>query len=467
MVMLDAELSSERQRPGEAGASDRAEPSEGRPLSDLPVARGLPLLGSAFPMLTRPIAFLLEEYRRLGPIFRLRAAHHRFTVLAGVEANALLARTADKYLAAEPSWGAFSTSFGARCIMPGVDGPRHYRLRKIQQQAYSRAAIVRRLPEAAAIARRTFDRFAAGPVALVPMCRTIVTDQLGMLTLGRGPGEYLDDVVRTIRFAMNCHVTHRWPTAMMRLPRFRRARERYFELARQILDAHAAGRLQSELLDAVRDAARAEPGFLTETEMLMMATGPFVAGLDTVANTTAFLLHALLRNPEAYARAEADADALLADPAALTPERLDGAPALRGAFQETIRLYPIGPMLYRHVAQPVDFAGYRLPAGEPVLFATTMLHVMPEYFPDPYRFDIDRNRDAGGKISSHISAFGLGPHTCLGAGFAEVQTMLIAATLLRHARFALEPGVRSPRLQIDPSLTLGNRYNVRMVARRA
>jgi cytochrome P450 len=234
-------------------------------------------------MMRDPIRFLLEEYRRLGPVFRLRAAHHRFTVLAGPEANALVARTADRYLAAEPSWRQFSAAFGATCILPGADGPVHYRLRKMQQRAYSRAAILRRLPEAAAIARRTFEGFAPGPVKLVPLCQAMVTEQLGTLTLGRGPGPYLDDVVRTIRFAMNCHLTHGWPAVMMRLPRYRRSYRRYFELAQLLLDDHAAGRLQSELLDDVRATAAAEPGFLSESDILMVAMGPFVAGLDTVA----------------------------------------------------------------------------------------------------------------------------------------------------------------------------------------
>jgi cytochrome P450 len=123
-------------------------------------------------------------------------------------------------------------------------------------------------------------------------------------------------------------------------------------------------------------------------------------------------------------------------------------------------------MLYRHVAQAVDFGGYTLPPGEPVLFATTMLHVMPEYFPDPYRFDIDRHREAGARASGVICSFGLGPHTCLGSGFAEVQTLLIAATLLRYGRFAREARARSPRIRIDPSLTLGHGYEVRLLARR-
>jgi hypothetical protein len=59
-----------------------------------------------------PIAFLLAEYRRLGPIFRLRALHHRFTVLVGAEANAVWARTADRHLAADPSGSTISTGYG-------------------------------------------------------------------------------------------------------------------------------------------------------------------------------------------------------------------------------------------------------------------------------------------------------------------------------------------------------------------
>jgi cytochrome P450 len=417
-------------------------------------------------MFFEPIRFLLAEYRRLGPIFRLRAAHHRFTVMAGADANALLSRTADRHLKSEPSWHDFSASFGAECILPGVDGAKHYRLRKLQQRAYSRGAIARRLPEAAANARRTFERFAPGPVALVPMCRALVTEQLGALTLGRGPGEYLDDVVQTMRSSMNCHVTRQWPTLIERLPRFRRARRRFFEMARSIHDAHAEGGLQSELLDDLRDLVAADPTFLSERDRLMMCTGPFVAGLDTVANTCAFLLYALLREPTVYARAEADADRLLADPGALTPERIDEAHALRGAVTETLRLYPIAPMLYRHVGQPLDFAGYRVPAGEPVLFATTIVHRMEEHFPNPERFDIDRYRDGDPRTSAMLCSFGLGPHTCLGSGFAEVQTLLVAATLLRYGRFALEPRGDKPRIRIDPSQTLGHRYKVRLVERR-
>jgi len=422
----------------------------------------VPLLGSALSILGNPNPFLLEQYRRLGPIFRLHAVHHRFTVLAGPEANALFSRSADKHLHAEPSWRAFNTNFGATCVAPGIDGPPHHRVRKMLQRGYSRGAILRRLPEAVAIARRVLDRFAPGPVALVPLCRAIVTEQLGTLVLGRGPGEYLDDLSRNIRFALNCLVTRQWPAAMLRLPAYQRARRRFFEFADAILAARGKpGAPNSDLLDDMQAFVDADPSALSEADKQMVAMGPFIAGLDTVANTVAFLMYALLREPAVLGRVEADAHALLADPGSLSGERLAEARAVNGAVQETLRLYPIAPLIFRHVAAPFDFGGYHVPSGEPVLFATTMVHHMPEYFPDPLRFDIDRY-ERPARRGAAICSFGLGPHTCLGSGFAEVQMQVIAAALLHYARFTLEPGARPPRIRQDPTLTLGNRYKVRL-----
>jgi hypothetical protein len=40
---------------------------------------------------------------------------------------------------------------------------------------------------------------------------------------------------------------------------------------------------------------------------------------------------------------------------------------------------------------------------------------------------------------------------------------VIATVLLHHARFELERGARPPRIRQDPTLTLGNRYKVRLL----
>ncbi len=435
-------------------------------LDTVPWARGLPLLGSVVPMFLDPVGFLLAEHRRLGPIFRLRALHHRFTVLAGPEANALLSRTADRFLAAAPSWGAFSREFDATHVLPGVDGALHYKLRRVQQQAYSRSTIATRLPEAAKIARDVLATQRPGPVKLVPLCRRIVTEQLGALILGRGPGEYLDDIALVVRFALNARFTQQWPVQILGLPRYQRARKRFLEFGRAILDDHdASGGPGPALLNDLRAAVAADPGFISDADRVMVALGPFIAGLDTVANTVAFMIAALLRLPDAYARVEADAHALLAD-GAPTVQRLVAARALQGALQETLRLYPVAPLIYRHIAQPLEFGGYVLPKGERVLFGTTLFHRMAEHFPEPDRFDIDRPHHDIARKATPLAAYGLGPHTCAGSGFAEVQMLLVAATLLHHASFARTPDAPAPRVTRDPAPTLGQRFTIELLTLR-
>ena len=50
-----------------------------------PSAPGLPLVGDAFAMAGDIGAFFTRQYLRLGPVFRVRALHRSFTVLAGPE----------------------------------------------------------------------------------------------------------------------------------------------------------------------------------------------------------------------------------------------------------------------------------------------------------------------------------------------------------------------------------------------
>lgn len=81
------------------------------------------------------------------------------------------------------------------------------------------------------------------------------------------------------------------------------------------------------------------------------------------------------------------------------------------------------------------------PAGRPLFVATTVTHRLPECFPDPDRFDIDcySPERAEHRQPNAYVPFGVGTHRCLGAGFAEVQTLLTLAVILREAELVLDP----------------------------
>jgi hypothetical protein len=62
-----------------------------------PLVPGLPLLGNALDLLGDPAPFLVKNYLRFGPLFRVNAAQHRILVVAGPEANLFFMRGAGVY----------------------------------------------------------------------------------------------------------------------------------------------------------------------------------------------------------------------------------------------------------------------------------------------------------------------------------------------------------------------------------
>ena len=140
---------------------------------------------------------------------------------------------------------------------------------------------------------------------------------------------------------------------------------------------------------------------------------------------------------------------------------------IRRAAMETMRLYPLSPaLLPRTVSNSFEFAGYRIPAGEKVLLAYTMPLRMPEYFPDPQRFDIDRytaeraeHRQPGAYVP-----FGVGAHTCLGGRLAEALIALNMAIIFREAEFALDPP--DCKLKTRQKLSLQPLFKFRLTSRR-
>ena len=93
--------------------------------STIPLARGLPVVGSVFDMARDTRAFLTDSYMEHGPVFGMRLLNRRFTVLAGMEANRFLAREGTKHLRSFEFWSGFNAWFGAARSTLSADGPEH------------------------------------------------------------------------------------------------------------------------------------------------------------------------------------------------------------------------------------------------------------------------------------------------------------------------------------------------------
>ncbi|MFI9385859.1 cytochrome P450 [Kutzneria sp. NPDC052558] len=95
----------------------------------------------------------------------------------------------------------------------------------------------------------------------------------------------------------------------------------------------------------------------------------------------------------------------------------------------------------RFAAEDVEIGGVTIPRGEPVSVSMLSANRDPEAFPDPDRLDLTRAPGALGHL-----AFAHGPHFCLGAALARVETEVALTALFDRfpeMRLAGEP-VRSP-----------------------
>ena len=280
--------------------AESAAPATGaaRPPHEIPCAAGLPLAGNALDLARDAEAFLLRQYRSLGPIFRVRAFGRRFVVLAGPDANLLLARGNVHFRTFEV-WQRFDADVGAMRQIMSMGGGDHARLRKNQAPAYSTGLLKRSMAEAVDLVRSEVASWPEnGPVAGQYMFQRLLLEQLGRLTTGRSPRPYLDDLIVYLEALLRTNLHGNRPRLILRLPRVRRARRRVLELAGRILADHDPARrtgLPPDYIDDVLALHRADPEFLPETDLPITVLGPFLVGLDTVSSISACMLYELLR----------------------------------------------------------------------------------------------------------------------------------------------------------------------------
>ena len=366
-----------------------------RPLP--PQVPGLPLLGSGLKMMNDPLSYLVSCCEQFGPIFRLRALNRNLTVMAGLEANQFLARAGDEHFGSETLFGGFAREMGTRVFLVALDGEEHRRLRKLMRRGYSREMLAPRLDDLLAMVRETAGGWRPGQtVPVLDMFQRLVAEQLGWALVGRKPGAYFEDVRSFLNVIMRASVLKMWPGFMLRTPAYRRAKASAFALAAEVVAAHRAvppgAARPVDLIDDVLAARDADGQPLDENALVVSAIAPFFAGIDTVANTLAFMLYALLKHPAALARVTAEARAMFAE--GVPPlHALKSLHALHGATLETLRLYPVAAFTPRTAVKPFEFAGYRVEQGAEVLVANGVTHRLAQFFPDPDVFDIDRYRE--------------------------------------------------------------------------
>ncbi len=129
------------------------------------------------------------------------------------------------------------------------------------------------------------------------------------------------------------------------------------------------------------------------------------AGHDTTSSTIAGGLLALLQHPDELARLQKD------------PE------LMTSAAEEMIRWVTPVKEFMRTATETCEVGGTSIAAGDSLYLAYLSANRDENVFADPFRFDVGR------QANKHL-AFGFGPHFCLGAQLARMETRALFAELL-------------------------------------
>jgi fatty acid omega-hydroxylase len=159
-------------------------------------------------------------------------------------------------------------------------------------------------------------------------------------------------------------------------------------------------------------------GRMSSSAILQNSFLLLVAGHDSTVNTISHCALTLLRNPGSLD--------LLRERPELIPGTIEEVLRLESAVQ----FFPS-----RSALADIEIAGTTIPKGAPIFLMYGAGNRDPQQFPDPNKFDPEReNRTSLG--------WGVGIHTCFGGPLARLEVNVALEVFLRR--------VKNPRLVVDP-----------------
>ncbi|KAK2856493.1 hypothetical protein Q5P01_005228 [Channa striata] len=197
-----------------------------------------------------------------------------------------------------------------------------------------------------------------------------------------------------------------------------------------------------DILTQIIKSAGEEENMTEEDEELMLDNFVtfFIAGQETTANLLAFCVMSLGRHPDVLEKARKEVQDVIGMKQEVSYDNLSQLTYLSQVLKETLRLYSTAPGTARYVPEDRVINGIHIPGGNTYFFNSYVSGRLNTFFPDPLTFDPDRFHPDAPKPYYSYYPFALGPRSCLGQNFAQIEAKVVMAKLLQRFDFTLVPG---------------------------
>lgn len=432
----------------------------------------LPVVGHTVDFVRDTIGLLTRIQKEMGEIGAFDVLGRKMVAVFGPEAHEAIFRAPDEVMNPSDAYKIMTPVFGKGMVYDAPPEKMNEQLKMLLPALKDR----RMRTYGEIVVKETEDCIAAwgdhGEIDLVDFCRYLTNFTSSHCLLGR---EFRTGM--TEEFARVYHSLERGVTpiaylnAHLPLPSFRerdKARIRLEEMVTKIIDdRRKSGRVGEDFLQTMMDARYKGGAPLTEYEITGMLIAAMFAGHHTSSVTTAWALIELVRNPDILVRVRTELEGVLGGGEEVGFMSLRNVPVTEAVVLEALRLHPPLFMLVRAASKDFVYKDYFIEKGTWVVLSPTVSHLIPEYFADPLKFDVDRflpPREEDKKRDYAYLPFGGGRHKCMGNAFAILQVKAILSILLRRFDFELvDPNVGSDfqGLVVGPKEPVRMRYRKR------
>ncbi|XP_014204067.1 cytochrome P450 4C1-like [Copidosoma floridanum] len=175
----------------------------------------------------------------------------------------------------------------------------------------------------------------------------------------------------------------------------------------------------------------------TDDELREEVDTMMIAGNDTTATVNCFAMLMLAMYPEIQDKVYEELHGIYgyADPSSVPVrhEDLQRMEYLERVIKETMRIFPIGPLLVRRITDDLNIGEHTLAKGSSVVLGIIKTHRSSEYWRDPMKFDPDRflPEECAKRHPYCFIPFSAGPRNCLGVKYAMMAVKALLATVVR------------------------------------
>jgi len=403
-------------------------------MSPLPPGPRLPVAVQTAIWFRRAQWFMAQCAARYGETFTIRILHEdTWVVLSKPEHVREVFRGPPEVFHAGEANRILLPILGEHSVLL-LDGTAHMEQRKLLLPPFHGQRMQRYGGLMAEVAASEIERWPRGvPYRLRPRMQALTLEIILRAVFGVDEGQRLERLFSELRRLLDMITNPRLllvpillgPERLARFGPFQRYIERvnapiYEEIARRRGAPDLAER--DDILSLLLSARHEDGAPMSDRELRDELLTLLVAGHETTANALAWAVERLVHNPDKLAR--------------LTEEvRAGETDYLDAVIAETLRLRPVISIVGRRLTEPIEFAGWSLPAGVTLAPSVFLVHRRPDVYPHPERFDPERFVDNPPGTYTWIP-FGGGVRRCLGGAFAQFEMRAMLSELVRRTQLA-------------------------------